>query len=80
VRAAKSAVEQTDGKVVVIGESMGSMVAWRVASELANGDDPPGPDDIRFVLIAPPEAGIAEYFPGRPGAAAGDRRRVPPPR
>ena len=63
VRAAKSAVEQTDGKVVVIGESMGSMVAWRVAAELANGDDPPDPDDIRFVVIAPPEAGIAEYFP-----------------
>jgi hypothetical protein len=57
------AVEEIDGQVVVIGESMGSMVASRVAVELANsGPDAPSTDDIRFVLIAPPEAGIAEYF------------------
>jgi pimeloyl-ACP methyl ester carboxylesterase len=57
------AAEEIDGQVVVIGESMGSMVASRVAVELANsGPDAPSTDDIRFVLIAPPEAGIAEYF------------------
>lgn len=56
-------VSQTDGKVVVIGESMGSMVAWRVASEL-DPDTPGAPsrDDLSFVLIASPDAGISEYF------------------
>jgi diacyltrehalose acyltransferase len=57
------AVREVDGQVVVIGESMGSMVASRVAVELANsGPAAPSTDDIRFVLIAPPEAGVAEYF------------------
>ena len=56
------AVRDTDGKVVVIGESMGSMVAWRTAVELANSPDAPSTKDVRFVLIAPPEAGVAEYF------------------
>ena len=56
------AVRQNDGKVVIIGESMGSMVAWRVAAELANSPDAPRPEDVRVVLIAPPEAGVAEYF------------------
>ena len=55
-------MRQNDGKVVIIGESMGSMVAWRVAAELANGSDPPNPADVRVVLIAPPEAGVAQYF------------------
>ena len=32
------AIEQADGPVVVIGESMGAMVAWRVAEELAKSD------------------------------------------
>ena len=59
---AKIAVQETDGKVVVIGESMGSMVAWRLADELANSPASPSTDDIRFVLIAPPDAGVAEYF------------------
>ena len=54
-------LRQTDGPVVVIGESMGSMVAWRVAEELAKSTDP-RTADISLVLIAPPEAGIAEYF------------------
>ena len=62
VKQATIAVQQTDGKVVIIGESMGSMVAWRVAEELANSSDAPDPDDVRVVLIAPPEAGVAEYF------------------
>jgi len=63
VRQALLAVEsQPAGKVVVIGESMGSMVAWRVAQEVAK-DDPSHSKDISFVLIAPPEAGVAEYFP-----------------
>jgi diacyltrehalose acyltransferase len=62
VEQADIAVRETDGKVVIIGESMGSMVAWRVAAELANSPDAPSTDDVRFVLIAPPEAGIAEYF------------------
>ena len=57
-----TAVRQNDGKVVIIGESMGSMVAWRVAAELANSPDAPRPEDVRVVLIAPPEAGVAEYF------------------
>jgi diacyltrehalose acyltransferase len=61
VKQASAAVPQ-DGKVVIIGESMGSMVAWRVAAELANSDDPPPAEDVRVVLIAPPEAGVAEYF------------------
>jgi diacyltrehalose acyltransferase len=59
---ASAAVRQNDGKVVIIGESMGSMVAWRVAQELANSPDAPPPEDVRVVLIAPPEAGVAEYF------------------
>jgi diacyltrehalose acyltransferase len=63
--ALRDGVEQTmnampDGAdVVIIGESMGSMVAWRVAAELAK-DPPEG--TVRVVLIAPPEVGIAEYF------------------
>ena len=56
------AVRQIDGKVVIIGESMGSMVAWRVAVELAANSPDPSKDDVRVVLIAPPEAGVAEYF------------------
>ncbi len=62
VTQASAAVLQTDGKVVIIGESMGSMVAWRVAQELPNSSDAPDPDDVRVVLIAPPEVGVAEYF------------------
>ena len=62
VKQANIAVQDTDGKVVVIGESMGSMVAWRLAVELANSSNPPSENDVRIVLIAPPEAGIAEYF------------------
>ncbi len=62
VEQANPAVRDTDGKVVIIGESMGSMVAWRIAVELAKGPDAPDPDDVKVVLIAPPEAGIAEYF------------------
>lgn len=62
VKQASVAVRQNDGKVVIIGESMGSMVAWRVAAELANSPDAPQPEDVRVVLIAPPEAGVAEYF------------------
>lgn len=34
------AVRQVAGEVVVIGESMGSMVASRLAAELADGPDP----------------------------------------
>ena len=30
--------------------------------QLANSPDAPSTDDIRFILIAPPEAGVAEYF------------------
>ena len=61
VKQATIAVQQTDGKVVIAGESMGSMVAWRVAQELAKSADP-RKGDISVVLIAPPEAGVAEYF------------------
>jgi len=45
----------------VIGESMGSMVAWRVAEELAKNGSP-RTEDISFVLIASPDVGISEYF------------------
>ncbi len=62
VKRATAAVRAIDGKVVVIGESMGSMVAARVAAELADSPEPPLVDDIRVVLMAPPEAGAAEYF------------------
>ena len=62
VEQATAAVRQNDGKVVIIGESMGSMVAWRVAAELANSSDRPNQADVRVVLIAPPEAGVAQYF------------------
>ncbi len=62
VEQADIAVREIDGKVVVLGESMGSMVASRLAAELAASSEPPSPDDIRFVLIAPPEEGVAEYF------------------
>ncbi|BBY80522.1 hypothetical protein MPUL_16800 [Mycolicibacterium pulveris] len=62
VKQADIAVRQIDGKVVVIGESMGAMVASRLAAKLAADPDAPSTDDIRFVLIAPPEAGVAEWF------------------
>jgi pimeloyl-ACP methyl ester carboxylesterase len=62
VERAETAVREIDGQVVVIGESMGSMVASRLAAELAARPDPPSTNDIRFVLIASPEEGIAEYF------------------
>lgn len=63
VRNGLTEVSQTDGKVVVIGESMGSMVAWRVAAELdPNEPGAPSRDDLSFVLIASPDAGISEYF------------------
>jgi pimeloyl-ACP methyl ester carboxylesterase len=62
VTQAALAVQQTDGKVVVIGESMGAMVAWRLAAELADTPGAPSKDDLSFVVIAPPDAGVAEYF------------------
>ena len=62
VENAEIAVDEVDGQAVVIGESMGSMVASRLARELAKRADAPSTDDVRFVLIASPEAGIAEYF------------------
>ncbi len=55
------ALDDSTGGVVVIGESMGSMVAWRVAEELAK-TDPEGKKPVRFVLIASPDVGISEYF------------------
>lgn len=62
VERAGAAVRAADGPVIVIGESMGSMVAARLAAELAAGTDPPAPSDVRFVLIASPEAGVAKWF------------------
>lgn len=62
VERAGAAVRESDGPVVVIGESMGSMVAAQLAAELAAGADPPPPSDVRFVLIASPEAGVAKWF------------------
>jgi pimeloyl-ACP methyl ester carboxylesterase len=56
------AVRAIDHDVVVIGESMGSMVASRLAAELAGSSDPPAREDIRFVLMASPEEGVAKYF------------------
>ena len=61
VEQAKIAVQETDGKVIVIGESMGSMVAWRLAEELAKSGSP-RKEEISFVLIASPDVGISEYF------------------
>lgn len=55
-------IDDEDDEVVVIGESMGSMVASRFAVQLANSSDPPSTDDLRVVLIAPPEAGILKHF------------------
>lgn len=60
VEQADLAVRAIDDDIVVIGESMGSMVASRLAAELADSPDPP--DDIRFVLVASPEEGAAKYF------------------
>jgi pimeloyl-ACP methyl ester carboxylesterase len=54
-----SAVNGSSGKVVIIGESMGSMVAWRAAAELAEADPT---KDIEVVLIASPDVGVSEYF------------------
>lgn len=62
VAQARIAVLQTNGKVVVIGESMGAMVAWRLAAELADTPGAPSRDDLSVVLVAPPEMGVAEYF------------------
>lgn len=62
VAKAAVALRDIDGPVVVIGESMGSMVASRLAAQLAASPDPPSPSDIRFVLIASPEEGVAQYF------------------
>lgn len=61
VRATTAVLEDADGAVVVIGESMGSMVAWRTAAELAKRD-PSGTKDVSFVLIASPDVGICKYF------------------
>jgi diacyltrehalose acyltransferase len=44
VEQADIAVREIDGKVVVIGESMGSMVASRLAAQLAESSDPPSPN------------------------------------
>ena len=60
VQHADSLVRAIGDDVVVIGESMGGMVASRLAAELATSSDPP--DHLRVVLIASPEAGIARYF------------------
>jgi diacyltrehalose acyltransferase len=60
VNRAMAAIGGVEGGVAIIGESMGSMVAWRVAEELAAAD--PDRTDVRVVLIAPPETGVAEYF------------------
>jgi hypothetical protein len=38
------------------------MVASRLAAELAGSSDPPAREDIRFVLMASPEEGVAKYF------------------
>lgn len=62
VAKADIAVRDIDGPVVVIGESMGSMVASRLAQQLAASPDPPAPSRLRFVLIASPEEGVARYF------------------
>jgi len=62
VRQAVVAVRQNSGDVMIIGESMGSMVAWRVAAELADSPDPPARENVRVVVIAPPERGVARYF------------------
>lgn len=62
VRQAAIAVRQNSGDVVIVGESMGSMVAWRVATELADGPDPLARENVRVVVIAPPEMGVAQYF------------------
>jgi pimeloyl-ACP methyl ester carboxylesterase len=58
----QAAKDFPDGDVVIIGESMGSMVAWRLAKELADSPQPPDRGKVSVVLIAPPEAGVAEYF------------------
>lgn len=62
VRQTLSAISEVDEKIVVIGESMGSMVAARVATQLAHSAHPPSTDDIRFVFFVPPELGAAEFF------------------
>ena len=58
----KAAKDFPDGQVVIAGESMGSMVAWRLAEELANDPQAPDANNVKVVLFAPPEAGVAEYF------------------
>ncbi|BBX18936.1 PE-PPE domain-containing protein [Mycolicibacterium duvalii] len=62
VAKADIAVRDVDGPVVVIGESMGSMVASRLAAQLAASSEPPAQNELRFVLIASPEEGVAQYF------------------
>ncbi|MCH9734031.1 MAG: alpha/beta fold hydrolase [Actinomycetia bacterium] len=63
VAATAEAVNATEGPVVVIGESLGSVVASQLAERLAEGPDSPSPDQIRFVLMATPEVGVGRFFP-----------------
>ncbi|MGB0971089.1 MAG: alpha/beta fold hydrolase [Mycobacterium sp.] len=63
VAATAEAVDATEGPVVVIGESLGGVVASQLAMRLAESPDSPPPDQIRFVLMATPEVGVGRYFP-----------------
>ncbi|MEZ0340262.1 alpha/beta fold hydrolase [Mycobacterium sp. pV006] len=60
VERAREMVRDLEGDVVIVGESMGSMVATRLAEEFAA--DAPTSRNLRLVLIAPPEPGAARLF------------------
>ena len=64
VEQADIAVRQIDGKVVIIGESMGSMVAWRVAAELANSPDAPSTRGRQVRLDRPAGGGRSRVLQG----------------
>ena len=52
-----------DGKVVVAGESLGSMVIDREQAYLvAHPEDAPSPDQLSFLEFANPERGIADTY------------------
>jgi PE-PPE domain len=58
-----AAIRGIDEPIVVVGFSMGGIVASREQAALADDPDAPPPDQMTFIIIASPEVGIARYLP-----------------